>query len=77
MGVRARTSKPGRGSHLVAMAHPYLLEPCYPAKKTALCLEDLQRCEPIFALVALPNVAAQKVRHQLLAVADSQNGRAQ
>ena len=76
VSVPASTSKSGGTRfHLVAMVHPDL-RVAVQAFEKRVRLRRMQDCQAVLALVALSDVAAEFVRHELLAVADSQHGAA-
>ena len=67
----------GHRAHHVAMAHPDLLRTGKPRKHGVGSLIQFESGESIFPLDALADLASQQMRHELLAVADAENGDAE
>ena len=59
----------GRHTHGVAMAHPYLLAPA-DTVQNGVGVQHIELRESILAAIALLNLPAQQMRHQLLPIAD-------
>ena len=58
----------------IAMAHPDLLSPPRCPANSGCAVAMIELRESVLAVVAFADAAAQQVRHQLLAVADSEHG---
>ena len=58
----------------VAVAHPDLLLGAEVGKQHPARLVDRQRRPPVLALTRRRDLAAERLRHQLVAVADPQDG---
>jgi hypothetical protein len=56
------------------VAHPDLLAAAEPGEQRVGGLVELQGGEAILAFLALANLAAEQVRHELLPITDSQYG---
>ena len=77
-GGAAGDGKPGgAGGDHVAMAHPDLLAAGEAGEQRVGRTSEIERGQAVFAAVALAHLAAQQVRHQLLAVADAEHGDAE
>ncbi len=74
--VPARISKPGGTRfHLVAMIHPNL-RIAVQALEQLVRFDGLEHRQAVLAFVAFSHMAAQIVRHELLAVTDAEHGAA-
>jgi len=76
-----RTSRCGRvpkspreNAYHIAVAHPDLLPAPEPGEQRVGGFVELQRGQAILAFLALTNLAAEQVRHELLSVTDSHYG---
>ena len=63
----------GDAADHVAMAHPDLLRAGEPGEQRIGAVVEFEGGEAVLALVALADLAAQQVRHELLAVADAEH----
>ena len=73
VSVLARISKSsGTAPTTIAVAHPDLLA-AFDAVEDGVGMEDVELGEAVFAPIALADMAAQDVGHQLLAVADTEH----
>src|SRR5215469_11762069 len=62
--------------HLISMIHPYLLPAAVEAREQSMWLGWFQKRETVLAFIAFAHTAAELIRHQLLAVTDTENGAA-
>ncbi len=67
----------GQRRHRVAMVHPDLLRAGEAGKQGVGALFDFERGQAVLAFVALAHRAAERVRHDLLAIADAHDGAAE
>ncbi len=73
VSVLARTSKSsGTAVTTIAVAHPDLLA-AFDAVEDGVGMNDVELGEAVFAAVAFVDMAAEDVRHQLMAVADAED----